>query len=131
MPQDRPTQPVEVSEDRTWFDRAADRAARLVARPPFFLVSLGIVVGWAAAGPLVGFTHGWVDALDIVVAMVTFLLVALVQNESWRSDKATQRKLNAVAAALAELMDRSEVDQEHVRQLHAAVGLEMRESSSR
>lgn len=34
--------------------------------------------------------------------------VALLQNEGWRDAKATQRKLNAIAAALAELMDRSE-----------------------
>ena len=58
-------------------------------------------------------------------------MVALLQNEGWRDAKATQRKLNAIAAALAELMDRSEVDQEHVEQLHAAVGLEKRESSTR
>ena len=45
--------------------------------------------------------------------------------------KATQRKLNALSAALAELMASSDVDQEHVDQLNAAVGLEKRESSTR
>ena len=39
--------------------------------------------------------------------------------------------MNAVAAALAGLMAISDVDQEHVEQLNAAVGLEKRESSTR
>lgn len=131
MPDDRPSAPTEVSHETTWFDRAADHTSHVVAKPPFFLASLGIVAIWAASGPVLDFSHGWVDSLQLVVALVTFLMVALLQNESWRGSKATQRKLNAMAAALAELMDRSEVDQEHVEQLHAAVGLEKRESSTR
>lgn len=126
----RPIAPAEVSEGTTWFDRTADRTSHLVARPPFFLVSLGIAAAWIVSGPIFRFSHRWVDALQIVVALVTFLMVALLQNESWRSSKATQRKLNAMAAALAELMENSEVHPDHVRQLHAAVGLEKRESSS-
>ncbi|MDP1804951.1 MAG: low affinity iron permease family protein, partial [Acidimicrobiales bacterium] len=97
----------------------------------FFLTSLGVVSAWALSGFALDFSHGWVDSLELVVALVTFLMVALLQNESWRGSKATQRKLNAMAAALAELMARSDVDQDHVDQLNAAVGLEKRESSTR
>ena len=82
-------------------------------------------------GSVLDFSHSWVDSLQLVAALVTFLMVALLENESWRGNKATQRKLNALAAAMAELMAKSDVDQEHVRQLNAAVGLEKRESSSR
>ena len=128
---DQPTAPTEVTEETTWYDRAADRITLIVARPHFFYVSLGIVIGWVVSGPALDFSHGWVDSMELVVALVTFLMVALLQNESWRGSKATQRKLNAMASALAELMARSDVDQEHVDQLHAAVGLEKRESSSR
>lgn len=131
MPQDHPTKPDDVSQDRTWFDRAADSASHFVAQPPFFVVCLAVVVIWVAAGPPLDFSHGWVDAFELVVALVTFLMVALLQNEGWRADKATQRKLNAIADALSELMQSSDVNEEHVRQLSAAVGLEKRESSSR
>ncbi len=131
MADDRPTDPADVSDETTWFDRAADTTSHIVARSPFFLVSLGFVLGWVAAGPFLRFSHGWVDSLQVVVALVTFLIVALLQNEAWRADKSTQRKLNAIAAALAEIMSSSDVNKEHVRQLNAAVGLEKRESSSR
>ena len=89
------------------------------------------MVAWLLSGFLLDFSHGWVDSLEIVVALVTFLMVALLQNEGWRNAKATQRKLNAVAAGLAELMEKSDIDPEHVEQLNAAVGLEKRESSTR
>jgi low affinity Fe/Cu permease len=131
MPDDQPTAPTDVSDETTWFDRAADRTTDLMAKPPFFIASLGIVMAWALAGPVLDFSHGWVDSLQIVVALVTFLMVALLQNEGWREAKAAQRKMNAMAAALAELMAKSDVDQEHVEQLNAAVGLEKRESSTR
>jgi low affinity Fe/Cu permease len=131
MSDDHPTTPSEVNEETTWFDRAADRTSHVVARSPFFLISLGFVLAWLVAGPFLDFSHAWVDTLEVVVALVTFLIVALLQNEAWRGNKSTQRKLNALAAAVAELMARSDVDQEHVRQLNAAVGLEKRESSSR
>jgi low affinity Fe/Cu permease len=128
---DHPTAPADVTHETTWFDRAADRITHMVARPQFFFVSLGIVIGWAIAGPVLDFSHGWVDSLELVIALVTFLMVALLQNESWRGSKATQRKLNAMASALAELMAKSDVDQDHVDELNAAVGLEKRESSTR
>jgi low affinity Fe/Cu permease len=130
MPDDR-TAPSDVTQETSWFDRAADRTTHIVAKPVFFLTSLGIVIVWALWGFAVDFSHGWVDSLELVVALVTFLMVALLQNESWRGSKAAQRKMNAMAAALAELMSRSDVDQEHVDELNAAVGLEKRESSTR
>jgi len=67
----------------------------------------------------------------VVATLVTFLIVALLENEGWRGNKATQRKLNAIAAGLAELMADSDLAAAHVRELRAAVGLEKRESASR
>ncbi|HEV2759641.1 MAG TPA: low affinity iron permease family protein, partial [Acidimicrobiales bacterium] len=131
MSTDHPTAPSDVNEEQTWFDRVADRASRFIARPAFFLISLALVVLWVVTGPFIHFSHHWVDALVVVTALVTFLIVAVLENEGWRGNKATQRKLNAMAAGLAELMAKSDVDQEYVRQLNAAVGLEKRESSSR
>jgi low affinity Fe/Cu permease len=131
MSNDQPASPVEINEETTWFDRAADRTAHVAARPHFFVTSLAFVLLWVVAGPVVGYTHGWIDLLQCSIALVTFLMVALLQNEGWRGNKAAQRKLNAIASALAELMEHSDMNEEEVRQLNAAVGLEKRESSSR
>lgn len=131
MPDQHPTSPTDVSGERSWFDRLADAMTTVVSRAPFFVICLGLVLAWAVTGPFVKFSHRWVDVLQTVAALVTFLMVALLENEGWRANKATQRKLNAVASALAEVMEHSEVSHEHVRQLNAAVGVEKRESPSR
>jgi len=125
-----PTKPTDVSEKRGRFDSLADRVSTAAAKPGFFLVVTGAALVWLALGPLTAFSHGWVDALQVVSAVVTLLLVALLENEQWRNGKATQRKLNAVAEALADLMESQDRDAEHIEQLRAAVGLEKRESIS-
>ena len=102
-----------------------------MAKASFFVICMVFALAWAASGPIVGFSHHWIDTLDVVATLVTFIIVALLQNEGWRGNKAAQCKLNAIASALAELMKNTDVDQEHVRQLEAAIGLEKRESSTR
>lgn len=130
MPEDRPRSPTEVTAEVSWFDRFADGSSRLIATPWFFMICVGFALAWGITGPFVHFTHGWVDALECVATLVTFTIVALIQNESWRGNKATQRKLNAMASALAEVMEHLDVDPAGVRELNAAVGLEKRESST-
>jgi hypothetical protein len=60
-------------------------------------------------------------------------MVALLQNSQSRNDTATQDKLNAVAAGLAELItlvDKKDPDAQRLRtELPDAVGLEGRTSS--
>lgn len=130
MAEHDPTAPSDVTENRGGFDRSADAVSNFLAKPPFFVGCVVFIVGWAVAGPVADFSHGWVDVLQLVAAAITLLLVALLENEAWRANKATQRKLNAIAAGLAHLMERSGADPEHVRQLNAAVGLEKRESTT-
>jgi low affinity Fe/Cu permease len=125
-----PTKPQDVSDKRGRFDALADRASTAAARPGFFLALLALAAAWLAVGALEGFSHGWVDALQVTGTIVTLLLVALLENEQWRNAKATQRKLNALAEALAHLLASDEAATGQIEQLHAAVGLEKRESIS-
>jgi low affinity Fe/Cu permease len=75
----------------------------------------------------------WQLIINTATTIVTFLMVALLQNSQTRSDSAVQDKLNAVAAALAQLMEAHSGDSEQLRdatrELREAVGLEDRESS--
>ena len=112
-------------------DVLVNSAGIQISRPTEELSVAGLYLVAGSAPRSVRLTMRTALAVQVVVALVTFLIVALLQNEAWRADKSTQRKLNAIAAALAEIMSSSDVDKEHVRQLNAAVGLEKRESSSR
>lgn len=123
--------PTEVSAGRTWFDSLADTAVGIMANASFFLLCLGFLLLWGAVGLVVhvGRWHEWSDTLAVPAAGVTLIEVALLQNESRRNDQATQRKLNAMAGALAGLLERLDGSPSDVEELRAAVGLELREST--
>jgi len=131
MSGDPPSAPAEVSHERGWFDHFADKMQDIAARPTFFLGCATLVLVWAVVGPFVNYAHGWVDVIQTSTGLVTFLLIALLENDAWRANKASQRKLNAIAEALAHLMEADDKNPEHVRQLRSAVGLEKRESTKR
>ncbi len=93
-----------------------------------------IVVLWAPSFFLLGTIDTWQLIINTVTTIVTFLLVALLQNTENRSDDAVQHKLNAIADSPADLMKQfaqqhSELDQD-LRELRLAVGLEEHESVS-
>jgi len=138
--------PTEVSSRVGFFDRFAGIAARLASRAPFFAFCLLLVVVWLIQGVVLFLTTGRLHALldpqyqleiNTTTTIITFLMVALLQNSQTRTDQATQHKLNAIADGLADLMAHI-ADQasdgaldNDLKELRAAVGLEAKESTSR
>ncbi len=121
--------PTTVGPERSWFDRFADVASGVVSEGPFFFGWVIAFGAWTAVGLVAGFSHPWMDLLVAVGVIMTLLMVALLENEQRRGDQAVQRKLNAIANALAEFMEREDVEQSQVDELRAAVGIEDREST--
>jgi low affinity Fe/Cu permease len=145
---DRPNavlMPTDVSSRVGGFDRFAGFAAHLASRAPFFAFCLLLVVLWLAQGLVLVVTRGSISPflhseyqleINTTTTIVTFLMVALLQNSQTRNDQATQHKLNAIADALADLMEQTaegEPDSKLVsdmKELRAAIGLEEREGTS-
>jgi hypothetical protein len=117
-----------------FFDRFAGVASHFVSRAPFFAFCVMLVAIWAPTFFVLGDVDTWQLIINTVTTIVTFLLVALLQNTQYRTDEATQHKLNAIAEGLAELMGHVADDGDRlskdVGELRRAVGLEERESSS-
>jgi uncharacterized membrane protein len=120
---------------RTFFDRFAGRCAEFVSRAPFFTFCVLLVVLWAPTFFLVGNFDTYQLIINTPTTIITFLLVALLQNTQKRNEQALQHKLNAVADGLADLMENfAEDDPERraakedlsgdIEDLKAAVGLE-------
>jgi low affinity Fe/Cu permease len=140
-----PTSPSEVSAKLSVFDRFAGATATWASRAPFFALSVLLVVLWLLEGAIriaaTGKPATFLDQtyqlqINTLTTIVTFLLVALLQNTQTRADAAVQHKLNAIADALAEFMahnaERSgdEKLRDDLLELRAAVGLEEREGTS-
>jgi low affinity Fe/Cu permease len=120
--------PSEVDEHVGQFDRFATGAARFAGRAPFFAGCVALVVLWVPSYLIIQDLDLWQLAINTATTIVTFLLVAVLQNSEGRANQATQHKLNAIASALADLMDEHELPSD-ADELEAAVGLEHRETS--
>jgi low affinity Fe/Cu permease len=114
---------------RSFFDNFADIASRVVSRGIFFSGCVLLVVIWAPSYFLFGNANTWQLLINTATTIVTFILVALLQNSQRRFEQAVQRKLDAIADGLADLMTHiaTDADQElarDVRDLRECVGLE-------
>ncbi len=78
---------------------------RFASRGVFFAGCLVLVVLWAASFVVIRNVDTWQLIINTVTTVVTFLLVALLQNSAHRSDRAIHQKLDALADGLADLMD--------------------------
>ena len=61
-----------------FFVRMASATARIAGKPWTFLACLGIVVIWAASGPVFGFNETWQLVINTGTTIVTFLMVLQV-----------------------------------------------------
>jgi uncharacterized membrane protein len=133
MADNQPQMPSDVTPEVSLFDRFASAAARFVSRAWFFTLCVLLVVVWVPSYFLIKKLDTWQLIINTATTIVTFLLVALLQNTQTRADEAIQQKLNAMADALADLMAAIGEDKPALRhdlvELRAAVGLEDRESS--
>ncbi len=126
--------PSAVTGSVGFFDRFAGGASEFASRAPFFAFCLLLIVVWV---PSISFLNidTWQLIINTATTIITFLLVALLQNSQTRNDQATQHKLNALADGLADLMAHmsaihGDPDLEHDRrELRLAVGLEDRETT--
>jgi low affinity Fe/Cu permease len=120
--------PADVSDHVGWFDTFATGASKFVSRAWFFAFCVALVVVWAPSIVLIRSISTWQLIINTLTTIITFLLVALLQNTQERSDRATQDKLNAISAALAKMAAAQGLTKD-AEELRAAVGLEDRESS--
>lgn len=128
--------PSEVSSRIGFFDRFAGWAALVASRATFFAFCVLLIVVWAPSILLFRNIDTWQLIVNTATTIITFLMVALLQNSQTRSDQAVQHKLNAIADGLADLMaslagDNDDRDLRQDRnELRAAVGLEEHESTA-
>ena len=113
------------------FDRFAEAASEFVSTGPFFGACVLLVVLWLPTIFLIPSVDTWQLVLNTAVSVLAFLLVALLQNSERRYDLALHTKVDALAAALADLMQQRVADDPEALERSAArlretLGLEER-----
>jgi low affinity Fe/Cu permease len=83
-----------------WFTHFAKWAARATGRPVTFVLAVAIILIWALAGPIFGFSDTWQLVINTGTTIVTFLMVFLIQNTQNRDTEALQIKLDELIRAM-------------------------------
>ena len=114
-----------MSQDTGLFCRIANEASRVLGSAAAFGFAVGIVILWAATGPLFGYSDTWQLVINTGTTIVTFLMVFLIQNTQNRDSAAIQLKLDEMIRAtrgahnaLMDLEKLSAKDLEEIRLLY-------------
>jgi low affinity Fe/Cu permease len=103
------------------FRKMASSAATAVGSKWAFVLSIVIVVVWAATGPIFGFSDTWQLVINTGTTIVTFLMVFLIQNTQNRDAKAIHLKLDelirGVKGARTKLVNLEEFSDEELEKL--------------
>jgi low affinity Fe/Cu permease len=109
-------------------ERIAARVTQWVGSSKGMTAAVAVIVVWAAAGPVFGWSDTWQLAINTGTTIVTFLMVFLIQRTQNKDGLAIQLKLNELVASmqgcsnrLIEVEDLSEEElhvlKEHYRRL--------------
>lgn len=104
------------------FEAAANKITQWTGSSWAFGIALGFIVGWAASGPVFGFSDTWQLVINTSTTIITFLMVFLIQKTQNKDSKATQLKLNELVAASRKasnrLVDIEDLSEEELDTLH-------------
>jgi low affinity Fe/Cu permease len=88
-----------------------------------FLAAVGVIVLWAALGPVFRYSDTWQLVINTGTTIVTFLMVFLIQNTQNRDARAINLKLNelihAVDKARDQMIDIENLSDLELDKLHA------------
>ena len=82
------------------FVKFATLTAKVAGKPWTFIACCGIVVLWAATGPIFKFNETWQLVINTGTTIITFLMVFLIQNTQNRDGAAMQAKLDELVFAV-------------------------------
>ena len=106
---------------RDLFHCFSEYVAKAVGSSWAFLLALGVVVVWAATGPMFGYSDTWQLLINTGTTVVTFLMVFIIQNSQNRDSRVTGLKLDellrAVEGARTELVGLDHMSEEELEEV--------------
>ena len=127
-----------MSRNNSWFGRFAKGTSRAAGKPATFMLAMGVVLLWAATGPLFGYSDTWQLVINTGTTVVTFLMVFLIQATQNRDAEALQVKLDelirATEGAHNALLDLEDIDEEQmdrIRDRYAKLAKSARQKQER
>ena len=106
----------------SFFGRLAESITKFSGSTAAFTVAAGIVVLWAAAGPLFNYSETWQLVINTGTTIITFLMVFLIQRAQNKDSLVLHLKLNELIAATQgasnRMINAQDLSEEEIRVLH-------------
>ena len=106
---------------REQFRKFARNTANIVGSSWAFFLAVGVVIVWAATGPMFNYSDTWQLVINTGTTIVTFLMVFLIQSTQNRDASAIHLKLDellrAVAKARTGLIRLEHMTEEEIKEL--------------
>ena len=101
------------------FDKFSSAISKGSGKPSTFAAACGLIVLWAASGPVFGFSETWQLVVNTATTIITFLMVFVLQHTQNRDGEAVQAKLDELILALKHADNRLiGAEQLDVKELH-------------
>ncbi|HEY2394752.1 MAG TPA: low affinity iron permease family protein [Rudaea sp.] len=125
-------------KNKSLFTRFTEWAARATGRPLATILAFGVLVVWAATGPIFHYSDTWQLVINTGTSLVTFLMVFLIQSSQNRDTEALQIKLDELIRAvepadnaLLNLEELEEQDLDELRDKYQALAEKARQLAIR
>ncbi|MBL8894277.1 MAG: low affinity iron permease family protein [Rhizobiales bacterium] len=116
------------------FSHFASAASRWAGSPVAFVAAAAVILIWAIAGPVFGFSDVWQLTINTGTTIVTFLIVFLIQNSQNRDTKALQIKMDELIRAtkgasntLIDLENMTEAEIDHLHERYSRLAVHAKE----
>lgn len=87
------------ASNRSFFENLANNVTAATGSTPAIVLAFGVVIVWAACGPLFHYSEQWQLIINTGTTIITFLMVFLIQKSQNKDSLAIQLKLNELVAA--------------------------------
>lgn len=89
-----------------FFERLANIVTHAAGSSSAIVMAMGVVILWAATGPVFGYSDTWQLVINTGTTIITFLMVFIIQKSQNKEAKSTQLKLNEIIAAMEKASNR-------------------------